>query len=99
MTTGLPPYLRKLRDRLRSALNHLDALERLEVQHAWGKHEPERMAKAVENIEACVLLAADLIGVKPKDVQFYRDIIARLQAENQRLTAANVAIVQRREVA
>lgn len=99
MTPGLPPYLRKLRDRLRSALNHLDALERLEVQHAWGRHEPERMAKAINNIEQCVLLAADLIGVRPKEVQFYRDIIARLQDENQRLTEANVARVQRRDAA
>lgn len=95
MSTGLPPYLRRVRDRLRSALNHLDTLERLEIAHAWGQSNPERMEKALENIEQCVILAADTIGIKPKDTQFYRDIITRLQEENQRLTAANVRLLDK----
>jgi len=94
MSTGLPPYLRRVRDRLRTAINHLDTLERLEISHAWGRSNPERMEKAIENIEQCVILAADTIGIKPKDAQFYRDIITRLQEENQRLSETNARLLE-----
>ena len=97
MTPGLPRYLRILRDRLRTCVNALDTYERLEIASAWGADASDRKRDAaLRTIERTVLDAADAIGVKPSDAQFYRDIITRLQDENQRLTAANVAAMEHR---
>lgn len=91
MPDGLPKYLRVLRDRLRTAVNALDTYERLEIAAAWGADASDRKREnALKTIERTVLDAADAIGVQPSQAQFYRDIIARLQDENARLTEANV---------
>ncbi len=95
--TGLPPYLRRLRDRLRTATNHLDTLERLEIAQAWGAaNSDEKRAHAYKTIEKCVLDAAEIIGVQPSEKQLYHDIISRLREENDRLTAANVVARENR---
>lgn len=93
--TGLPRYLRVLRDRLRTAVNALDTYERLEIAAAWGADASDKKREAaLKTIERTVLDAADAIGVKPSDQMFYRDCITRLQEENQRLTAANVRLIE-----
>lgn len=97
MPDGLPRYLRVLRDRLRTAINALDTYERLEIAAAWGTESSDRKReRALKTIERTVLDAADAIGVHPKEAVLYRDIITRLREENERLTAANAAILERR---
>lgn len=95
MTQGLPRHLRILRDRINTAKNALDALERFEFAHEWGAvYSEQKREQAIRHVERAVLDAADAIGVKPTDAQFYRDIIDRLQEENRRLTEANVIAMQ-----
>lgn len=94
MTLGLMPLERRIRDRCRTICNAFDTLERLELAHAWGApSSDEKRANAVKTIETAILQMADMVGVKPKEQQMYRDIITRLQEENARLTAANAAIL------
>lgn len=97
MSQGLPRHLRILRDRINSAKNAIDALERFEFASEWGAtYSEEKRENAMKNVERAILQAADAIGVHPSEAMAYRDQIVRLQAENQRLTAANVALAQGR---
>lgn len=94
---GLPRHMRVLRDRINTAKNAIDALERFEFAHEWGAvYSEQKRDQAIRNVERAVLEAADAIGVKPSDAVFYRDIIDRLQEENRRLTEANVIAMQGR---
>lgn len=95
MSQGLPKYLRVLRDRIHSCKNALDALERFEFASEWGAvYSEQKREAAIKTVEKAVLDAADAIGVKPSEVEFYRGIIARLQDENQRLTETNVRLLE-----
>jgi len=86
-----------LRDRINTAKNAIDALERFEFAHEWGAvYAEEKRENAMKNIERAVLAAADAIGVYPSEAMAYRDQIVRLQAENRRLTDANVIAMQGR---
>jgi len=94
---GLPRHMRVLRDRINTAKNAIDALERFEFAHEWGAvYAEEKRENAMKNIERAVLAAADAIGVYPSEAMAYRDQIVRLQAENRRLTDANVIAMQGR---
>jgi hypothetical protein len=94
---GLPRHLRVLRDRINTAKNAIDALERFEFAHEWGAvYAEEKRENAMKNIERAVLAAADAIGVYPSEAMAYRDQIVRLQEENRRLTEANVIAMQGR---
>lgn len=94
MSQGLPRYLRILRDRIHSAKNALDALERFEFASEWGaSYSEQKREAAIKNVERAVLDAADAIGVKPKDAEFYRLIIERLKEENARLTEMNIQLL------
>jgi adenylosuccinate lyase len=97
MSQGLPRHLRILRDRIITAKNALDALERFEFASEWGAtYSEEKKRNAMNNVERAVLAAADAIGVHPSEAMAYRDIITRLQDENRRLTAANVDLLHGR---
>jgi hypothetical protein len=86
-----------LRDRINTAKNAIDALERFEFAHEWGAvYAEEKRENAMKNIERAVLAAADAIGVYPSEAMAYRDQIVRLQEENRRLTEANVIAMQGR---
>ena len=92
---GLPRHMRVLRDRINTAKNAIDALERFEFAHEWGAvYAEEKRENAMKNIERAVLAAADAIGVYPSEAMAYRDQIVRLQEENRRLTEANVIAMQ-----
>jgi hypothetical protein len=87
--------MRVLRDRINTAKNAIDALERFEFAHEWGAvYAEEKRENAMKNIERAVLAAADAIGVYPSEAMAYRDQIVRLQEENRRLTEANVIAMQ-----
>lgn len=93
MSTGLPRYLRVLRDRLRTATNALDTFERLEVAAAWGAPASDaKRQSAMRTIEQCVIDAADAIGCQPSEKWMFSEIIRRLREENQRLSEANATL-------
>ena len=95
--TGLPIHLRRLRDRLRTCINALDTLERFEFAAEHGMvYSEEKRENAYKTIERTVIDAADTIGVSPSEKVWLTDIIARLRAENHRLTEANVMLMQGR---
>ena len=97
MSSPLPKHLRLLRDRVRTLINKLDALERMEFAAELGalaSEQKRNVAYAV--IEREMIACADVIGVAPSEKVMLTDIIARLRAENQRLTEANVMLMQGR---
>ena len=95
MADGLPRHLRILRDRLRTALNALDTYERLEIAAAWGADASDRKREgALKRIEQGVIDAADAIGVQPTEKQMLAGIITRQRDEIERLTAANVRLLE-----
>ena len=55
--------MRLLRDRLLSAVNAIDALERMDLAEVWGIHgNEEKRATAVRLIEKQVAVAANTIA-------------------------------------
>lgn len=59
---GLSKEMRLLRDRLVSAVNAIDALEKLDLAGHWGIHShEEKRGGAVQEIERRVALAASTI--------------------------------------
>lgn len=95
--TGLPKHLRILRDRLRTAINRLDALERMDFAEELGaKVSEEKRSIGYAVVERDIIACADAIGIVPSEKQMLADIIARHREEIQRLTAANVRLVEGR---
>ncbi len=95
MSQGLPRHMRILRDRINSAKNAIDALERFEFASEWGAtYSEEKRENAMKNVERAILQAADAIGVYPSEAMAYRDQIMRLQEENRRLTETNIRMME-----
>ncbi len=93
MSQGLPRHLRVLRDRINTAKNALDALERFEFASEWGAvHSEQKREAAIKSIESSVIAAADAIGCQPSEKRMFSGIIRRLQEDNQRLSEANAKL-------
>jgi hypothetical protein len=86
---GLPRDYRVLRDRLRTAVNALDTLERLEIAGAWGAEASNKKRHAArKTIDQCITDAVNALGIRPDEQKLLSDVIQRQQDEIKRLTDA-----------
>lgn len=99
MRDTLPLILRHLRNDCATVLNAIAEYERLTLREEWGAMRRDTQDKALKNIENRMQQACDRLGLLPSERWALQEQIARLQSDNARLTAANVAAMEGRKVA
>lgn len=111
--TSYLPTLLAARTDLQTALNRIDAYEKLSALAEWGAGAAVKQAGAYATVCARVQAAYNRLDLGPTERERFhaertrlrdenmalRETVQRLTIDNQRLTAANVAALEGRKAA